>query len=149
MRVNANIDYSSNTFVVIIESTHVFISDVSGLLSSKMARAVYFNKIDGIILVFDTSNKRSYINIQDWLHEFYSSFDASNNSDKRKSKSFFPQILVINHSNENKRNRVPLFIIGNVKCCKRVFFLLIYIVFVVEIRLPFRLQSQLSAAKRV
>merc|ERR1719411_1729361 len=32
--------------------------DVSGLITSKMARAVYYSKIDGIILVFDTCNKR-------------------------------------------------------------------------------------------
>eukprot|EP01084_Bolivina_argentea_P011756 21995_1 len=87
--------------------------DVSGLIASKMARSVYYKKIDGIVLVFDTNNKRSYSNLKNWIREYYSSSDMHNDTPKSKSKSFFPEIIIGSNNTNNTMCAIPIFIIGN------------------------------------
>ena len=88
--------------------------DVSGLISSKMARSVYYKKIDGIILVFDTNNKKSYSNLKNWLKEYYSSSELNNNDMTKSKSSFFPEIIIGSKSNlKDTKSKIPIFIIGN------------------------------------
>ncbi|ETO13316.1 hypothetical protein RFI_24058 [Reticulomyxa filosa] len=58
-------------------TTNYFIEfiDCSGSADYKISRPIYYRKVDGILLVFDTYNKRSYENLHTWLRDF------SNNSD--------------------------------------------------------------------
>ena len=88
--------------------------DVSGLIASKMARQVYYKKIDGIVLVFDTNNKKSYQNLRGWLREYY---DAEmNKMETPRSSSFFPEIIIGSRSSGHRlqdMSHLPLFTIGN------------------------------------
>ena len=83
--------------------------DVSGLIANKMARSVYYKKIDGILLVFDTNNKKSYSNLKSWLREYYYSSELNNNA----SSSFFPDIIVGPSHSNNEKSKIPIFMIGN------------------------------------
>ena len=86
--------------------------DVSGLIASKMARSVYYKKIDGILLIFDTNNKKSYSNLKSWLREYYSS-ELNNNDFTKNKSSFFPDIIVGPSHSNNENSKIPIFIIGN------------------------------------
>ena len=89
--------------------------DVSGLISSKIARQVYYKSIDGIVLVFDTNNKKSYHNLRRWLKEYYDS--TLNQMDSpHQSTSYFPQIIIGSQSNGHRvqqMDHLPLITIGN------------------------------------
>eukprot|EP00485_Elphidium_margaritaceum_P019581 CAMPEP_0202730796 /NCGR_PEP_ID=MMETSP1385-20130828/186821_1 /ASSEMBLY_ACC=CAM_ASM_000861 /TAXON_ID=933848 /ORGANISM="Elphidium margaritaceum" /LENGTH=143 /DNA_ID=CAMNT_0049397075 /DNA_START=737 /DNA_END=1165 /DNA_ORIENTATION=+ len=66
--------------------------DVSGLIASQMARCVYYKKIDGIVMVFDTNNKNSYSNLRTWLKEYYASEAHGGNTPK--SSSFLSEVII-------------------------------------------------------
>ncbi len=86
--------------------------DVSGLIASKMARSVYYKKIDGILLVFDTNNKKSYSNLKHWLKEYHSS-ELNNNDVSKNKSSFFPDIIIGSTHSNIQNSKIPIFIIGN------------------------------------
>lgn len=45
--------------------------DVGGSISHKNTRGVFYNQINGIIMVHDLTNRKSHDNLQRWLYEIY------------------------------------------------------------------------------
>ncbi|KAF6026032.1 hypothetical protein EB796_013966 [Bugula neritina] len=43
--------------------------DVGGSRGHEIARSLFYNPIDGLILVHDLSNRKSHVNLQSWLRE--------------------------------------------------------------------------------
>ena len=89
--------------------------DISGSTTQKLSRKIYYKNINGIILVFDVNNKKSYFNLKTWLNEYNS---VINNKDNQyNSNSFFPQIIIPSYKNNKKSkynlDEIPIFLFGN------------------------------------
>jgi hypothetical protein len=59
--------------------------DVGGSSKHKSSRNMFYHQINGIILVHDVSNRRSYYNLWNWVSEIiesegYKEFEKSSNS---------------------------------------------------------------------
>ena len=47
--------------------------DIGGSTSHKNSRSIFYNNINGVILVHDLSNKKSYQNLRKWFSELLNS----------------------------------------------------------------------------
>jgi len=53
--------------------------DVGGSSAHRNSRPVFYNGVNGIILVHDLSNRKSEVNLQKWLMEIYARSTSANN----------------------------------------------------------------------
>eukprot|EP01083_Nonionella_stella_P085338 236624_1 len=92
--------------------------DISGLIVNQMSRSIYYKRVDGIVLMFDTNNKKSYSNLKHWLREYHAcstlKHDSANTKPKFKTRFVFPEIIVGGSNGKSKSDSsIPIFIIGN------------------------------------
>jgi len=80
--------------------------DISGVRTYELSRQIYYRNINGLILVYDVSNPRSYENIREWLREL------------REANANYP--IEENYSNTSRSSRktsrlgdLPMMLIGN------------------------------------
>ena len=68
--------------------------DVGGSRSHSIARNIFYNSIHGIILVYDLTNMKSYLNLRKWLGQVFYNKDSmsfkENMSASRLSAALFP-----------------------------------------------------------
>jgi Rab-like protein 3 len=62
--------------------------DIGGSLSHKLARNVFYQQVNGIILVHDLTNRKSLENLKSWLVEIMNKDEKGNQSDDFDPEQF-------------------------------------------------------------
>lgn len=62
--------------------------DIGGSLSHKLARSVFYQQVNGIILVHDLTNRKSLENLKNWLVEIMNKDEKGNQSDDFDPEQF-------------------------------------------------------------
>lgn len=52
--------------------------DIGGSANHEMSRSIFYNSVNGLILVHDLTNKKSFLNLRKWLSEVLNSSSSSN-----------------------------------------------------------------------
>lgn len=74
--------------------------DVGGSISHKNTRGVFYNQINGIILVHDLTNRKSHDNLQRWLYEIINK-DGNDKCDNEFDPEFFFGSTQVYHTSIN------------------------------------------------
>ncbi|KAJ3057439.1 hypothetical protein HK097_006367 [Rhizophlyctis rosea] len=92
--------------------------DVAGSCKHRHSRSIFYSNINGIILVHDTINRKSYNNLWKWIQEVFNSepYQAGNAA---KAGSMSKSTTGLNYdvdlrigSNTSTKSRVPILVVG-------------------------------------
>lgn len=84
-------------------SKHYYIEfvDISGVRTYENSRQIFYRNINGLLLLFDVTNRRSYLNLREWIHEL------------RNSNANHPVEEKFSNKEKNRLGDLPVLIIGN------------------------------------
>ncbi|GAM22385.1 hypothetical protein SAMD00019534_055600 [Acytostelium subglobosum LB1] len=88
--------------------------DVGGSTKYKLSRPTFYNGINGLIVVYDLTNKNSLVNVKKWISEVLNKVSPNNNPWSLKDKEV--PLLLDNTADQHRATHVPsipLLIIGN------------------------------------
>ena len=67
--------------------------DIGGSRGHEIARSVFYNPVDGVILVHDLTNRKSHANLKSWQREVCNSRDGGKLRQVCKCESFMDILL--------------------------------------------------------
>ncbi|XP_046848377.1 rab-like protein 3 [Xenia sp. Carnegie-2017] len=90
--------------------------DIGGSASHKCSRSIFYSSINGLILVHDLTNRKSYCNLRKWLGEV---FGAGRETSGMGSRKISRASLITDFDNEDEcdpeqlaGNQIPILIVG-------------------------------------
>ncbi|XP_074603093.1 rab-like protein 3 [Brevipalpus obovatus] len=81
--------------------------DVGGYKTHSLARSIFYDSYQGIILVHDLTNRKSYLNLRQWLGEVLTASDGTQMKEGRIAEEFDPEIFI--------GKNIPVLIVGTKK----------------------------------
>lgn len=85
------------------QSFFIELFDIGGSISHKNTRGVFYNPMNGIMLVHDLTNRKSHDNLQRWLYELINKdgkdIHRSNSCDNDFDPEFFLGSTQVQHNN--------------------------------------------------
>ncbi|EGG23208.1 Rab GTPase domain-containing protein [Cavenderia fasciculata] len=107
--VNNHLSVSKDYFIEFV--------DVGGSAKYKITRPTYYTPINGLVVVYDLTNKNSLVNVKKWIFEVLNKLSQSGTSWSLKETAENPQLLELENTVyvHTKAPSIPLLILGN-KC---------------------------------
>lgn len=88
--------------------------DIGGSANHEMSRSIFYHSVNGLILVHDLTNKKSFTNLRRWLSEVLNSSNSSSGSSTKScDKSWFGSDFVEDFDPEQfAGNQIPVLVVG-------------------------------------
>lgn len=87
--------------------------DIGGSANHEMSRPIFYNSVNGLILVHDLTNKKSFSNLSKWLSEVLNSSSSNNGANSKSNENWFGGDTVEDFDLEQfAGSQIPTLVVG-------------------------------------